>query len=131
MKIVTLTLNPAFDMHCFVSAFRPYHENIAEIQSLEAGGKGVNISRALTENSVENSAVIVAGSENCGEFERQLKAGKLTYKLIKTPGRIRENITLHSGDGADETRISFHGFTCDKNVLKRISESIAKWKKAR
>lgn len=124
MKIVTLTLNPAFDMHCFVSAFRPYHENIAEIQSLEAGGKGVNISRALTENGVENSAVIVAGSENCGEFERQLQADNLTYKLIKTQGRIRENITLHSGDGADETRISFHGFTCDKSMLKRVAESI-------
>ena len=129
MKIITLTLNPAFDMHCFVSKFRPYHENIAEIQSLEAGGKGVNISRALTKNGVENLAAIVVGSENCSAFERQLQADNLTYKLIKTPGRIRENITLHSGDGADETRISFHGFTCDKSVLGRVSESVGKVEK--
>lgn len=126
MKIITLTLNPAFDMHCFVSAFRPCHENIAEIQSLEAGGKGVNISRALTKNGVENLAAIIVGSENCGAFERQLQADNLTYKLIKIPGRIRENITLHSGDGVDETRISFHGFMCDKSVLGRVAESVGK-----
>lgn len=124
MKIITLTLNPAFDRHCFVSAFRPCHENIAKTQSLEAGGKGVNISRALTNNGVWNVAVILGGRENSDEFERQLKEDGLTYTLIKTQGRIRENITLHSGDGAVETRISFCGDACEKNVLQQVAESI-------
>ncbi len=124
MKIVTLTLNPAFDMHCFVNSFRPYHENIAEINSFEAGGKGVNISRALTYNNTENVAVIVVGDENSEEFERQLKKDNMNFKLIKTHGRIRENITLHSGDGKDETRLSFHGFVCSNNILQRVAESI-------
>ena len=37
MKIVTLTLNPAFDMHCFAKDFEPFHENLADVTALEAG----------------------------------------------------------------------------------------------
>lgn len=124
MKIITLTLNPAFDMHCYVERFRPFHENIADIASFEAGGKGVNISRALTYNGVENLAVIVVGDENSAEFVKMLDKDNIQPLIVKTTGRIRENVTLHSGDGADETRISFHGFTCEKSVLKDVEEKV-------
>lgn len=40
MKIITLTLNPAFDVHCSCDNFRPYHESIAKITTKDAGGKG-------------------------------------------------------------------------------------------
>ncbi len=124
MKIVTLTLNPAFDMHCYVERFRPFHENIADVTSFEAGGKGVNISRALTYNGVANLAVIVVGDENSAEFVKMLDKDELQSIVVETKGRIRENITLHSGGGLDETRISFHGFTCDKSVLNDIEEKV-------
>lgn len=95
MKIVTLTLNPAFDMHCFAENFRPYHESIAEITSLEAGGKGVNVSRALSANGVENLAVVVVGKENGDAFLSALEKDGLTCAPVWTDGRIRENVTLH------------------------------------
>ena len=124
MKIITLTLNPAFDMHCCVDVFKPFHENIAEITSKDAGGKGVNISRALANNGIANLAVIIVGKENAAEFVDNLKRDNITYKTVETQGRIRKNITLHSGDGAAETRISFHGFVCDKSILESATEKI-------
>ena len=30
MKIYTLTLNPAYDVHAFAESFAPYHENLAQ-----------------------------------------------------------------------------------------------------
>ena len=123
MKIVTLTLNPAFDLHCHIPTFAPYHENIAEITAMDAGGKGVNISKALTKNGVENLAVVVVGKENGTEFCRALEKDGLNVAAIETTGRIRENITLHE-DKADETRISFHGFSCDKNILDEVQKRI-------
>ena len=54
MNIITLTLNPAFDMHCRADGFMPYKECLATVISHDAGGKGVNISRALSQNGVEN-----------------------------------------------------------------------------
>lgn len=123
MKIITLTLNPAFDLHCHTPHFAPYHENLAEITEYQAGGKGVNISRALTVCGVENLAFLVLGEENGDAFEKQMKADGMSYRALSVPGRIRENITLHT-EGADETRISFSGFSADAALLARVEAEL-------
>ena len=109
MNIITITLNPAFDIHCHTEQFAPYHENLAKITARDAGGKGVNISRALAANSVPNTALVVLGEENAEDFRRSLSKSGVQTKEICVKGRIRENITLHT-DHAPETRISFQGF---------------------
>lgn len=123
MKIITLTLNPAFDIHCYVENFAPYHENLARITDHEAGGKGVNISRALTSCGVENLAFVVLGEENGESFCKKLTADGMTYRSLTVAGRIRENITLHTND-ADETRISFSGFDVDADLCDRVAEEL-------
>ena len=123
MKIVTLTLNPAFDIHCYSSDFRPYHESIFDVTSRDAGGKGVNISRALVSNGIENVAVAIVGSENGDEFCKMLENDGLCVLPVWTNGRIRENITLHE-DKNPETRISFNGFTCKEGILSEVEEKI-------
>ncbi len=123
MKIVTLTLNPAFDVHCSCDNFKPYHESIAKVTAKDAGGKGVNISRALCKNGVENLAVVIVGKENGVEFCQALEKDGLSVAAVWTDGRIRENITLHEKENP-ETRISFDGFTCDKSILTRVREEI-------
>ncbi len=121
MRIVTLTLNPAFDMHCHIDDFQPFHENLAEITDFEAGGKGVNISRALTVNGVDNLAIVVLGDENGDTFSWSLMRDGIPFKEIVVPGRIRENITIHT-DTADETRISFKGFATDNSLLRKVEK---------
>ena len=123
MKIVTITLNPAFDVHCFAENFKPYGESVAEIASVETGGKGVNVSRALKENGVKNVAVVLLGTENGGEFLKSLEKDGLTVAPVWTKGRIRENITLHEKD-KPETRISFHGFSCCVGVLDEVAAAV-------
>ncbi|MBR6585484.1 MAG: 1-phosphofructokinase, partial [Firmicutes bacterium] len=73
MKIYTLTLNPAYDVHASTEHFQPFHENLAHVTSREAGGKGVNISRALTRSGTENTAVIVLGTDNAADFRLDLE----------------------------------------------------------
>ncbi len=121
MKILTLTLNPAIDVHCHTENFRPYKENQCVVTDREAGGKGVNISRALTFNGVENLALVVLGGENGESFRKSLEADGLVLKTVTVPGSIRENITLHC-DNADETRISFAGFTAEDSLLDQVSQ---------
>ena len=123
MKIITLTLNPAFDIHCFAENFAPYHENLAKIEANEAGGKGVNISRALTVNGVENLALVVLGDENGDSFAKRLSDDGMSYLALTVKGRIRENITLHTNN-ADETRISFEGFKTDESILSAVLEKL-------
>ena len=124
MKIITLTLNPAFDVHCFCGHFEPFHENLASITSKDAGGKGVNISRALTENGVANTALVVFGEQNALDFRHNLDEYGIEVEQIVVPGRIRENITIHTSD-SPETRISFAGFDTDDSLLERVMDVLA------
>ena len=78
MKIITLTLNPAFDLHCHIENFAPYHENLAKITDYSASGKGVNISLALTVCGVPNTAFVVLGEENGEAFEIHKYAATLS-----------------------------------------------------
>ena len=122
MKIITLTLGPAFDMHCHADKLILDHENLVYMDLCQAGGKGVNISRALVHNGTENLALLVLGQENAPGFLQGLDADGVTYDAITVPGRIRENITIHTGP--TETRISFPGFRVASDVLPRVEEKL-------
>ena len=118
MRIITLTLSPAFDMHCHAQKLVLEHENLVYMDLCQAGGKGVNISRALVSNGRENLALLVLGQENADSFLRNLDADGVTYDAVTVPGRIRENITIHTG--LTETRISFPGFRVEPDVLSQV-----------
>ena len=123
MKVYTLTLNPAYDVHATCESFAAGHENLAYTKSREAGGKGVKISRALTENGIANTAVIVLGKDNCADFLQDLEKAGLDCVLLEKEGRIRENLTLHCA-GGPETRISFAGFSVDDSILTEVENAI-------
>ena len=116
MQIITVTLNPAFDVHCTTERFLPYRENIFDVSARDAGGKGVNVSRALLSNGVESLAVCAVGRENGAEFLQALRSEGLTVAAVAVEGRIRENITLHEKENP-ETRISFSGFSMNEAAL--------------
>ena len=122
-KIITLTLNPAFDVHCFVEDFQPFHENLVASATNEAGGKGVNISRTLTANGVGNTALVVLGDENGDAFKKSLEADGIDTVEITLRGRIRENITIHTNN-APETRISFSGFSADDGLVRMVENTL-------
>lgn len=121
--IITLTLNPAFDVHAYLEAFYPEHENLAQSVSRTIGGKGINISRALTENGIENLALVLLGRENESAFVQGMTEAGLRYQAFSSDGRIRENLTIHPSVGK-ETRLSFKGFACDKTILSDLEQAI-------
>lgn len=123
MNLITLTLNPAIDVHCQSDTFLPFHENLAEITSRDLGGKGINISRALHANGVLNTAVILVGGNNDTEFREGLKEQLSQTKYFAAEGSVRENITLHSKEG--ETRISFRGFTAPQGILEQLKNYLS------
>ena len=121
--IKTLTLNPAFDLHYYMESFEAKKENYVQSILSDAGGKGINISRALTVNGVSNTAYVILGDENGAAFEAQLKRDGLTYVPLYTNGRIRENVTLHPANDR-ETRISMDTFRVDAEVLDTLEKTL-------
>ena len=123
MKIYTITLNPAYDVHADAEHFAAFHENLAHVTSRESGGKGVNLSRALKNGDTEHTTIVILGQDNCTEFKEDLAKAGLTTLFLEKPGRIRENLTIHCAD-APETRISFSGFPASDSLLDEVSALI-------
>ena len=117
-KIFTITSNPTFDVHINVENFRQGKENYAYGRSRQAGGKGVNLSRALANCGVENTALVLVGRESREEFEKCLCSDGVRFIAEYATGKVRENITIHSG--AEETRISLEGTGITDGDMGRI-----------
>lgn len=124
MKIITLTLNPAFDVYCYAENFGAYRENLAKVISRDAGGKGVNIGRALAAYGINAKNLVVLAEENGEEFARLLSEEGLELVTLSVKGRIRENMTVAT-DGAPETRISFSGFSAEDSLLTDVLDILA------
>ena len=121
--VVTITPNPAYDVHCNVPNLSLYHENFAEITSTDPGGKGINISRTLSANCVYNIAYTFVGDENGDGFAKAFEREDFEFIAFTVKGRVRENITCHT-EGAPETRISFSGFSVTEEDVYRMYEFI-------
>lgn len=119
MKIVTITLNPAFDLHYSIPGFAPETENYVESVMISAGGKSVNISRALSANEIPNTACIVMGKENEAPFCAKLREEGVDFIPTLVEGRIRENITIHASEHK-ETRISLNNFSVSAKILDKL-----------
>lgn len=123
MKIVTLTLSPAFDIHCATPSLIIGREHAATILHRDVGGKGINVSRALKSCGTEALTFVVLGRENEKEFLDSLAQEGISARKISTPGRIRENITVRTEDGT-ETRISFSNDAVSPDLLLQVKETI-------
>ncbi len=119
--IFTLTLNPAFDLHYEMDEFLPEAENYVKRATKSSGGKGINVSKALSVLGSENRAFAVLGSENSAEFLKELP--ELDLSIIETEGRIRENITIHPECGK-ETRISLDNFFLSSDILRETEKKL-------
>ncbi len=121
--ICTLTLNPAIDVHASVGELRIGRENHVRITSRCAGGKGINVSRALCAYGIESRAVCVIGTDGADEFSKLISASGLKPYYLKVGGRIRENLTVRTDSGL-ETRISQSGSLSSEGVLDELALAV-------
>jgi len=97
--IVTLTPNPSLDRTIEVPTLRVGEVNRANGGRVDAGGKGVNVSRALAANGHATVAVLPAGGVAAAQFGRLLADAGVDHEFIDLPGAVRTNITLVEDDG--------------------------------
>ena len=85
--VFTVTLNPAIDYTMVVENYETGRVNRSLRQILSAGGKGINVSRVLTELGVENTALgFIAG-----------RTGDMLLEAVKESGISGDFIRLDNG----------------------------------
>jgi 1-phosphofructokinase len=97
--IVTVTLNPSLDRTLEVERLERGAVLRTSIPTLQAGGKGVNVTRALTANGVPSIAVLPVGGGEGADLTAQLDAAGVAARFLPVSGRTRSNITIAESDG--------------------------------
>ncbi len=120
--IVTLTANPSFDRT--VALPGPLERGAVvrvEAMTSQAGGKGVNISRAAVGAGLATVAVLPALPDD--PFVRDLEAAGIDCRTARPAGPIRVNLTLTEPDGTT-TKLNGPGAAIDAEHLDDLADTL-------
>jgi 6-phosphofructokinase 2 len=93
--IYTVTLNPAIDRILEIEGFNVDEVNRVEKESRYAGGKGIDVSRALRELGWESVALGYMGGYTGHEVAGRLGAEGVICRLTPIDNETRTNIIVH------------------------------------
>lgn len=123
--IVTLTLNPAIDKSIEVDQLIPEKKMRCAEMIIEAGGGGINISKALAELGQKSTAVFPFGGFNGQLLTETLSGRNIALKPIEIKNCTRENIVITEVSTNKQYRFVMPGSKLDGKELTRIKEVIA------
>jgi len=113
--IVTLTPNPSLDRALDVDRLEVGEVNRAHAVHVDAGGKGINVSRALVRQGVPSVAVLPVGGTDGARLVALLGEHGVPADPVPVRGDTRSNVTLVETSGAT-TKINAPGdpFSADE-----------------
>ncbi len=120
--IVTLTPNPSIDRTVMLGG--PLARGTVqrtEASFAQAGGKGVNISRACLAAEVATTAVLPAAADD--PFAVELARGGIASRLVAPDGPVRVNLTLTEPDGTT-TKLNSPGATASPATLEALAAAL-------
>lgn len=124
--IVTLTLNPSLDRTLELETLVRGEVHRTAEPTLEPGGKGVNVTRALASNGIASVAVLPVGGGEGNELRTLLETAGVRAHFVPVAGRTRSNITIAESDGT-VTKLNEPGSTLthdDLSTLIRVLRTI-------
>jgi len=122
--IVTLTANPSFDRT--VALPGPLERGAVvrvEAMTSQAGGKGVNISRAAVGAGVPTVAVLPALPDD--SFVHELELAGIDCRPARPAGDIRVNLTLTEPDGTT-TKLNGPGAAVSEEHLTDLAQTLVR-----
>jgi 1-phosphofructokinase len=97
--IVTLTPNPSADRTVSIAGLHRGEVHRATASRIDPGGKGVNISRALTAHKARTLAVLPAGGPQGRLLAELLAEAGIPVAIVPIGGSTRANLALVEPDG--------------------------------
>lgn len=92
-KIVTLTINPAIDKSTKFSGLIAEQKIRCEEPRFDAGGGGINVSKAIARLGGKSLAVFTAGGASGQLLEDLVVKESIDYQVVKTKNWTRESFT--------------------------------------
>jgi 1-phosphofructokinase len=122
MSIVTLTANPSFDRTVALPGVLERGAVVrVEAMTSQAGGKGVNISRAAVAAGVGSVAILPA--ESADPFVQELTRAGIACHTSTPAGPIRVNLALTEPDGTT-TKLNSPGAHVSDDHLVALADTL-------
>ncbi|MDD4890697.1 MAG: 1-phosphofructokinase family hexose kinase [Phycisphaerae bacterium] len=129
--IVTVTMNPAIDRMIAVDKFEVGGHQLGREVARIAGGKGVNVSKALARLGAASVATGFLGRDNSRFFESMLMAQseqplcrRINLQFFEVPGLTRENVTILDSASGVETHVRDLGPGISDRDLLRLKRKL-------
>ncbi|GJF08189.1 1-phosphofructokinase [Mycolicibacterium cyprinidarum] len=120
--IVTVTPNPSIDRTVTLPSplTRGAVHRIGSVTS-QAGGKGVNVARALTLAGVEALALLPAATND--PLLSALQSAGVAYRVVPTIEPARTNLTITEQDGTT-TKLNEPGAELDTTAVRALTDAV-------
>lgn len=126
--IVTLTINPSVDKSTHFSGLIPEQKIRCKDPLFDAGGGGINVSKAIARLRGSSLAVFTAGG-SVGEMLKDLVAKEgVAFEAIETETATRENFVAVDEHTNSQYRFVFSGDILGDSEVEKILTTIQKLK---
>ncbi|WP_418360099.1 1-phosphofructokinase family hexose kinase [Sphingobacterium detergens] len=124
--VLTITLNPSVDKSTSVQNIVPEKKLRCDTPKYEAGGGGINVSRALKRLGISSNALFTSGGKTGNMLEVLLKQEELDITPILISSETRENFIVVDTTTNQQYRFGFPGeaFTAEEkgNILAIVDQ---------
>lgn len=125
-KIVTVTINPSLDKSTHFTGLIPEQKIRCEKPRYDAGGGGINVSKAISKLGGSSTCVFTSGGSTGDKLTELIQNEGIESKTIETKNWTRENFIAFENTTKQQYRFGFPGNAISEdekvNVLKTISE---------
>lgn len=111
--VITITMNPAIDKSARVDKIVPEAKLRCTAVKNEAGGGGINVSKALGRLGLNSTAVFPAGGHNGNLLQDLLKKQEIQYHSIQVSAETRENFVILETLTNDQYRFNMEAAPLD------------------
>lgn len=122
--VVTVTPNAALDQTLHVAALTPGARQPVARSHVQAGGKGINVSRVLARLGVRVRSVALLGGPTGTRIERDLEASGLSPIVVPGLGDSRTCTEILDGRTGQITQLHGPGIHADACVARRLIETV-------
>ena len=123
-QIITLTVNPSLDKSTHFTGLVPEQKMRCEQPRYDAGGGGVNVSKAISKLGGNSLCVFTSGGSTGEMLEELITKEGIENKVIKTKNWTRENFIAFDTTTKSQYRFGFPGNEFSEDEIKKIFETI-------
>ncbi|GAB4092550.1 1-phosphofructokinase family hexose kinase [Flaviaesturariibacter terrae] len=118
--IVTLTLNPALDLSFRVPQLLPEKKLRGSGLRVDAGGGGINVSRAVHILGGSTLALFPSGGCSGQRLREELQKAGIPVRSVESSAETRESVSVLSEDDGQQYRFVLPGEPLEPEVLEQL-----------